>query len=212
MDTKRGLVIGLAGKFGSGKDTAAALIQEAFPEQKWRVISFARLVKQVVATLTSTTLEQNLSDAGKQTVPRGFTDSLSTLQQKVGMAMRSIDEQVWIKAAFASVAPEDNVIITDVRFPNELRVIHEHQGMVIRLFGRPARPNETRDPNHISETALDAMHEEMDAHLENSGTLEDLRKMLIDGVGRRLLGMKFRSMMNSLTTAYPDAERRDIKA
>jgi len=187
---KRGLVIGLAGKFGSGKDTAAALIQEAFPGQQWRVISFARLVKQVVATLTSTTLEQNLSDAGKQTVPRGFTDSLSTLQQKVGMAMRSIDELVWIKAAFAPVMPEDNVIVTDVRFPNEVRAIHDHQGMVIRLWGRAPRPNETRDPMHISETALDDLYHLFDFHIENSGTFEELKKMLIYVVGQHVSRMK----------------------
>jgi len=113
-----GLVVGLAGKFGSGKDTAAMLLQAAMPEMKWKCISFAYLVKATVATLTSTSLDVNMDDVGKQMVPRGFSDTLGTLQQKVGMAMREhIDRNVWVQAAFAHVQPGDNVLVTDFASP-----------------------------------------------------------------------------------------------
>jgi hypothetical protein len=185
---RRGLVVGLSGKFGSGKDTAATLLQEAMPEMHWKRISFAYLVKATVATLTSTTMEANLSDAGKQTVPRGFKDTLGTLQQKVGMAMRQhIDPDVWVQAAFATIAPGDNVLVTDVRFPNEATEIRDRWGgLVIRLQGRAPRTEERRDPNHPSETALDNSPTAFNAIIENTGTLAQLRSHLVDVVRARL--------------------------
>lgn len=180
-------MVGLSGKMGSGKDTAATLLIQAMPEMHWKRISFARRVKDVVATLTSTTIEENLSDEGKQTVPRFFDDSLGILQQKVGMAMRSVDEKVWIKAAFSRVNPEDNVLITDVRFPNEFHAIQStHGGIVLRLEGRGPRPNETRPTTHVSETALDSFIDAFDAIIYNTGSLEELKAQLVDAVGTAL--------------------------
>jgi len=193
MDTDqkppRGLVVGLSGKFGSGKDTAATLLQEAMPHMNWKRIAFATLVKAVVATLTSTTLQDNLSDAGKQSVPNGFNHSLGTLQQKVGMAMRKeIDERVWVRAAFAAIGPHDNVLVTDVRFPNEFAEIkYNRQGIVIRLQGRTERLSETRDPSHPSETALDTFVDAFDAIVENDGTIDQLRDRLVLVVKEALL-------------------------
>jgi hypothetical protein len=178
----RGLVVGLSGKFGAGKDTAATLLQESMPEMNWKRISFAHLVKATVATLTSTTMEANLSDEGKQTVPRGFSHTLGTLQQRVGMAMREhVDANVWVQAAFASVEPGDNVLVTDVRFPNELAEIQQvWHGIVIRLEGRAPRAEERRDPNHPSETALDGA--KFDVVIQNTGTLEELREALMKAI------------------------------
>lgn len=177
----RGFVIGFSGKFGSGKDTAAAMLVDGMPEMCWKRISFAHLVKATVATLTSTTLEQNLSDEGKQLVPHGFEHTLGTLQQRVGMALREhIDPNIWVQAAFASVSPEDNVIVTDVRFPNELHEIQRVRGgIVIRLEGRAPRAGEKRDPNHVSETALDNKLFAFAVTLNNSGSLEELRRALL---------------------------------
>jgi len=176
---KEGRVIGLSGKFGSGKDTAATLLQDALPGMHWKRISFAYLVKATVATLTSTSLADNLSDTGKQTIPRGFSHTLGTLQQRVGMALREhVDTNVWVQAAFAQVEPGDNVLVTDVRFPNELAEIQQRWGgIVIRLEGRAPRADERRDPNHASETALDGA--QFDAVIQNTGTLDELREALI---------------------------------
>ena len=64
-----------------------------------------------------------------------------------------------------------NWIITDMRFPNEMKAVVERKGITIRVN----RNNGTRaiDVNpHPSETALD--NAEFDYVIENDGTIEDL--------------------------------------
>ena len=60
-------------------------------------------------------------------------------------------------------------IVSDVRFENELRAIKERGGIVIRLEGDPVgmRARSSRDPNHVSETALDKF-EDFDLVLQNT--------------------------------------------
>lgn len=73
-----------------------------------------------------------------------------------------------------------NWIITDVRFPNELKAIEDRGGVVIRVNRNP-RPynniegkeiNKTYTDTHESETALD--NHEFSFTIGNDGTIEDL--------------------------------------
>lgn len=66
-----------------------------------------------------------------------------------------------------------NWIITDVRFPNEVKAIKSRGGIIIRV---------NRETNvidmHASETSLDD-YEEFDYIVDNNGSLEDLRKKVV---------------------------------
>lgn len=73
---------------------------------------------------------------------------------------------------------ESNWIITDMRFPNELKAVKDRGGITIRV-------NTTRAveiSNHESETALDDA--KFDHVIDNSGTIEELiqevRRILIE--------------------------------
>lgn len=172
------IIIGLSGKMYSGKDTVATLIQEICPTMNWKTKSFARLLKEIVALLTSTTIDNNLTTEGKQIIPKGFKDSLGTLQQKVGVALREhVDENVWVNVVLSQIGYSgDKIIITDVRFPNEHEAIKKKGGYIIRLNGDPSgkRSSDKRDHNHISETALD--NHEFDFVINNDGSLSELRE------------------------------------
>jgi hypothetical protein len=63
-------------------------------------------------------------------------------------------------------------LITDMRFPNELKAIKDKGGISIRV-NRHNHPNDI-NPNteHPSETALD--NEEFDYVIDNNGTIEEL--------------------------------------
>lgn len=65
-----------------------------------------------------------------------------------------------------------NWIITDVRFPNEVKAIHDKGGIVIRVV-RHNHPNELVPSTHESEIALDD-YRHFDAFIMNNGTIEDL--------------------------------------
>lgn len=69
--------------------------------------------------------------------------------------MRAWDEDVWVRPCMRKVeeASTKLVLITDVRFPNELEAIHERGGKVIRLLRDPLGGED----KHDSETALDNM-------------------------------------------------------
>ena len=63
---------------------------------------------------------------------------------------------------------DNNVIIADVRFPNEVNSIKERGGIIIRL-----NRDKSRIDYHISETALDD-YKEWDLVIDNNSTKEDL--------------------------------------
>lgn len=85
---------------------------------------------------------------------------------------------VWINATFADYKPVERElkgslfypqwIISDVRFPNELKAIKDRGGICIRVSRPPIEP----DP-HISESALDDS-DDFDYMVINDGTIDDL--------------------------------------
>jgi len=62
-----------------------------------------------------------------------------------------------------------NWIITDVRFPNEVKAIKNRDGIVVRVD----RPIAGILSNHESETSLDN-YKDFDHYIVNGGTIEDL--------------------------------------
>lgn len=68
---------------------------------------------------------------------------------------------------------EGFVFVDDIRFPDEVRMIHEEGGMVVRVT-RPGGPF-TSQPDHQSETALDDFND-FNVMLYNGGALEEYKK------------------------------------
>jgi hypothetical protein len=68
-----------------------------------------------------------------------------------------------------------SVIVTDLRFPEEWEMLKRNGFVTVRV-DRPDRQI-TRDPNHISEIALDNSEDFVwDFTLKNEGTLLDLER------------------------------------
>ena len=86
--------------------------------------------------------------------------------QKLGEAMRVLDEDYWVKklALKLAEAKPEVAIVPDVRYPNELRWIRSHDKSLLvkvqRLHedGTPWIATD-RPADHISETALDAVED-----------------------------------------------------
>jgi hypothetical protein len=145
-------LIGLSGKFGVGKDTAAVWIREAYPE--YTVVPFADALKRVVSIMTSTSYESQFTREGKAYVPPGYQHSVGKYQQILGQLGREqFCENIWINIALNH--PAEYKIIPDVRHPNEADAIAAAGGILIRINRDGVVLNDGRDPSHISETALD---------------------------------------------------------
>ncbi len=171
-------IIGLSGKFGVGKDTAAEFIKAAYPEYSLRAI--ATNLKRAVALITGTSEESQYTREGKEYVPPGFAgQSIGYYQQKLGQYGREIfGPNVWINSVIGGDAP---IVITDVRYPNEADAILAAGGIVIRIVRDGVILNDGRDVNHISETALDN-YDKFSAVIHNNGTMEQYRDLVFYAV------------------------------
>jgi dephospho-CoA kinase len=167
-------IIGLTGVARSGKDSVAAVIQGRLG---WHRESFARPIREFVAGLLGLTLEEleihkekpMLSLSG--VTPRQMMQTLGT---EWG---RSIHPHLWIRALFHRLERNglllgaQGVVITDCRFDNEARAIHNAGGEVW-LVQRPGAGSAFSA--HASERGVDL--DLVDRYVMNSGSLEDLRK------------------------------------
>lgn len=155
------MIIGLTGKKGSGKTTCA----EKFALHGFEVRSFANRLKEISTIITGIS-----SEKFKETyLPEYDMNGRQFLQFFGTNVCRNWDKEIWIKALFRDyredemiaeieyygnniqvTLPPSNWVIDDVRFPNEVRTIHNYGGVVYRIW----QPESTND-NHESETALD---------------------------------------------------------
>jgi len=101
------------------------------------------------------------------------------IMQSLGQFFRGFDPDFWTKKLFKTIEEKEyeNVIITDVRYPNEVDPVVERRGYHIRV-NRPM-DNKIHGKTHESETSLDAPYK-VDFSIVNSGTLDDLRKLASD--------------------------------
>lgn len=211
------MIIGIAGRMGSGKDTVGSIIQyltlgEEFSKtngdiiadmeldwycakkSKFQIKKFAGKLKQVASLITGVPVEMWEDQDFKQgRMPYGWGMTYREFLQKLGTeAMREgLHEDVWVNALFADYKPTTQIenayyksagirvfedyplwIITDMRFPNEMKAVELRKGITIRVVRPDMNSLQSMIPAHASETALDDC--EFDYHIDNSGTIEDL--------------------------------------
>tara|TARA_Y100000034_G_scaffold136800_1_gene215894 strand:+ start:18767 stop:19372 length:606 start_codon:yes stop_codon:yes gene_type:complete len=144
------MLIGIAGRMGSGKNTVADMICKKYPQLEQK--SFAYKLRKVVSVLTGIPLEDLLSQENKERFLPEFNMTIREILQIVGTeALRhSFHKDIWVLALFAEYTKESDWIITDVRFENEANAIKDRGGILLNII----REKNTVDI-HLSETALD---------------------------------------------------------
>ncbi|TDP92377.1 hypothetical protein EDF62_1584 [Leucobacter luti] len=105
---------------------------------------------------------------------------LQRLGTDVGRDM--IDQDVWVRAAGRKIeqlrAQGKNVVITGIRYPNELAMVQRLGGTTFWVE-RPGMPVDASD-SHVSEHALSLR--DFDHAIMNIGTLDDLREQALSWV------------------------------
>lgn len=171
-------IIAFSGKYGTGKDSAADAVLKHIHHAGFKTLhlKFASAVKTSAALMTGMPMADQFSAEGKcKTIP-GLDMTVARFQQLHGTVAREhIHPDIWVVPVVQqcrSGSPDTVYIISDCRFPNEVKAIHELGGVVIRLNRRAdlIGPASTagRDPTHVSETALDDCTE-FDLVIENHG-------------------------------------------
>lgn len=148
--TATNIRIGLCGKMASGKSLVAnyLVLKYGFTE-----LAFAARLKEIATEIFS------LDVAKKDEQGR-------LILQQLGHKMREIEPTVWIRYVLRQIPSEGNVVISDVRYPNEFYTLQSLGFHMVRMYMRPevqrmlVRKNYPGVPEILlddySEVALDA--------------------------------------------------------
>lgn len=173
--------IGLTGRKGAGKDSAALCLLE----RGYRRVGFADPVRNALLAVDpwvifDTGRSQRLSDFVRQ---MGWDAAkrhpeVRRLLQRVGTeAGRSIHGfDCWIRHAEKTAQEFGYVVFTDVRFSNEAEMIRSHGGLIVEIV-RPGLPD---DDTHCSEAGIDRSL--INETVLNTTTLCSLHKQLLESV------------------------------
>ena len=139
------MIVGFVGFIGSGKDTAADYLVNF---HGFRRDSFANTLKDAVANVFGwdrTLLEGRTSEA------RAWREEVDTWwAERLGMphltprwvlqywgtevCRQGFHDDIWIASVENKMRKTtDNIVISDVRFPNEIKAIHNAGGIVVRV-------------------------------------------------------------------------------
>jgi hypothetical protein len=201
------MIVGFVGLIGAGKDTAADYLVNC---HGFRRDSFANTLKDAVAHVFGwdrTLLEGRTSEARawREEIDPWWAERLNmpkltprwVLQQwGTEVCRASFHDDIWIASLENKMRKtKDNIVISDVRFPNEIKAIHNAGGLVIRVkrgedpewFDAAVSANAGPDANptwslsrrklevlkiHASETAW--VGGNIDHIVSNDGTIDEL--------------------------------------
>lgn len=133
------MVIGIAGQLRQGKDLVSDHLANALGLKRG---AFAMGVKQVFCEYFG--VDMTFVERWKvvDEPPPGFILSVRKSLQFIGDGFRSIKDDVWIERLFSQHS--NDVVISDVRYRNELAAVREHGGVNVLIY-RPGFMND--DPN-----------------------------------------------------------------
>jgi hypothetical protein len=181
------VVLGLAGKGGSGKDFLAKMIS-------WQMGFIALPMASHFKIETAVAHPEHPIDEVLGTVPR--SDEVRRLLQLRGTEQgREVHgENHWCKHIEAWMYHfyqygYNRFVIPDVRFPNEVNWIQRLDGHVIKVVGRGGLNEELGA--HQSETALDAYDDDLfNGVFDNSPELDLSAKERFTGLVRELCNVR----------------------
>lgn len=171
------MIIGLSGYAGSGKDTVAKILVEDYGYKR---IAFADPIRDAVYILNPIVKEefrvQGLVDAYGWDVAKNEYPEVRRLLQVFGseLGREKFGNAFWVNQALFGISNADsNIVITDVRFPNEASAIKMYEKAQVWRVTRPGvQPVNT----HVSETALDSFS--FDHTIVNDAGLTDLQQTI----------------------------------
>jgi hypothetical protein len=198
------MIVAFCGRIGSGKGT----LGEILVERGYTHLSFASSLKDAVSSIFKwdrALLEGDTKESRefRETVDEYWTSKFGLnitpryiLQQFGTEVMRNnLLDSIWVDSLRLEIGKYKNVVISDVRFLNELKMLHELDAKIV-CVERGSRPEwydmaldevKGRVPSgymakyfpdvHISEWAW-LGSEYITLNIQNDGTIEDLESSL----------------------------------
>lgn len=168
------MLIGITGKAGSGKTTLGNILVK----RRFIDVAFADTLKSAAAIIFALPIEY-FYDFELKEKPIGFWQlSPRQMLQKLGTeaCRNNIDKDIWIKSLEASLSanfsPNNDIVITDVRFDNEAEMIRKKGGIVFHIV--TSRESQLDDDTKAHASEVEVEFKQGDFLLWNDGTIDDL--------------------------------------
>lgn len=190
-------LIGIHGRAGVGKDTAAMYLHERW-NNVW-IESFADPLKTACAAMFGVSVDDFYVRNKKEELIEHWGVSPRMIAQFVGTDLvrhsmwkllndkETFGENFWVRRLAYKLQnltaddvvydPEDIVIVPDVRFQNEYEWIIQNKGIIIHLT-RPGYTDNIGIPGHSSESGIEFTHLERTVCVDNSGTIKELEQKI----------------------------------
>ncbi len=135
--------IGLIGLIGSGKNTVSDILEK---NHRYTKDSFAKPLKDCLSSIYGwdramiegdtedsrvfrETKDQYWSDRlGRDIIPRKELQFLGT-----DIMREHYHKDIWVESLIARIKGKDNVVVTDVRFPNEMQALRDAGAVLVRV-------------------------------------------------------------------------------
>jgi len=191
------MFIGITGKARAGKDTFAKMLAEELYKatgKKFILMAYAHELKLRVQRDFDLSYDQLWGD-DKEVIDTRYKKSDAKcddlefywtgreILQAYGQFFRTINNEFWVNSLFRTIEEKEyaNVIITDIRHPNEATPISDRDGFVIRVNSERSDKEAIHGSNHISETIMDS-YVGIDFDVRNDGELSELRQAAVQVV------------------------------
>lgn len=184
------IIIGITGKKFNGKDTLGNYLSK----YDYKRMAFADPLKEVIKTIFDFNSDQ-LYGEEKEKIDEFWKISPRTAMQFIGTDLfrhqmnkliPDIGNEIWIKVVKRQIEniwknnPNQKIVLTDLRFPNEINLIKEFGGIIIRVKRKIDDIHSDSDfvVVHESDTYIDAL--KVDYEFDNNKTKIDLYKQFDD--------------------------------
>jgi len=175
-------LIAFCGKKGSGKTTVAQTLSYRLAPC-FSCQSFATPIKEMLFDL-GLDYEQLHEQADKETVDTRFGKTPRQMAQSLGTewGRQMVHPDIWVnqmarKIEYAHTPPEYGVLIDDLRFANEARMVKDKGGVIVHLTGSHTSQQED---THVSEHLDDELMELVDIHLDGHRPPEEVVEELLE--------------------------------
>ena len=176
-EQKLPIIVGITGKKFNGKDTLGNHLVSKYGYIR---IAFADPLKEVLKTVFNFN-DAQLYGESKETIDEYWKVTPRTVMQYVGTDMfrnqmgkiiPNIGTNIWIEVIKRKILdiwktnPTQKIVLTDLRFPNEINLIKELGGIIIRVKRNIDKSEDEFVVIHESETYIDMF--DVDYDFENN--------------------------------------------
>jgi len=175
-------LIGFTGFAQSGKDTAAGFLVE----RGFKRYAFADVLRWSLYELNPIIgidesdgfwRVQNIVDSiGWDRAKVEYTEIRQLLQRFGTEVGRTIyGENFWVEMVMSRLNEKGSYVITDARFPNEVKAIHDRGGKVFRIDRYDGKPANAHASENVQSLLVDGV-------IPNNGTVEEYKRAVLSAV------------------------------